>query len=208
MKISILSLLLAASLLAFVACGDDDDDAGTDTPTATPTETSDQTAEPTATPVPTPTPTRAPEPFTGSQFPSEREDPDVPPVAILSGLLTEPHEIFDRITFEFRDNMPGYRIEYVDPPVLADGSGEQIEIEGEAFLQVRFSAAQAHNEAGNPTIPETEIIPEDLESVGEIELTGDFEGNVTLVLGLPEQLDFRVIDVDFPNQVRLDIAHP
>jgi hypothetical protein len=111
------------------------------------------------------------------------------------------------VVFDFEANAPGYRIEYVDPPILADGSGLEVEIEGEAFLQIVFLGAQAHDEAGNTTVDEAEIMPQ-LPSIVEIEKTGDFEGHLTWVLGLPEELDFRVTDLTEPTRVAVDVGHP
>ena len=188
-----IALLAAAATIAFVACGDDDEADVTPTPVAT------QPAEPTASPSP------SPEPFNGGRDPLTREDPAVPPVALLTAVETVAGDTFDSVTFTFTDNMPGYRIEYVQPPIVADGSGNPVTIAGSAFLQVRFTASQAHDEAGNPTMAVREFTP-GLASVTELEQTGDFEGYVTWVLGLPEALDFRVTDL--AGGVLVEIAHP
>lgn len=206
------SVLTAFLLVAAVTCGDDDDGNGTTTTgTPSPTETGETT---TAAPTDAPTETASPapespteEPFSGDRDPVEKEGPAVPPVAVQTDVRYAEHADFDRVVFDFMDNAPGYRVEYVDPPILADGSGNEVEIAGEAFLQVRFSTAQAHDEEGNLTIDELEIMP-GLDSVVEIERTGDFEGYVTWVLGLPEELDFRVSDLTDPFRVVVDIAHP
>jgi hypothetical protein len=181
-----------------VACGDDDDD---DTPS--PTTTSEDTGTPTDSPDETPTEA----PFEGSQGPVDKPAPSVPPVAIQIDTRTAEHADYDRIVFDFEDNVPGYVVEYVDPPIIADPSGNEVEIDGEAFLQVRFLGAQAHDEAGNTTIDELEISP-GLTTIVEAERTGDFEGQVTWVLGLTEELDFRVIDLTDPTRVAVDIGHP
>jgi hypothetical protein len=83
----------------------------------------------------------------------------------------------------------------------------EVEIDGEAFIQIRFLGAQAHDEAGNTTVDDLEIMP-GLDSILEIERTGDFEGYLTWVLGLPEELDFRVIDLSDPTRVVVDVGHP
>lgn len=197
-------------LVAGIACGDDDDGGATVTtsPTATTaseTPTGAATESPSATETPTPSPTE--EPFSGDREPVVKDDPAAPPVATQTDVRYAAHGDFDRVVFDFIDNSPGYRIEYVEPPILADGSGLEVEIEGEAFLQVRFSTAQAHDDDGNATIDEFEIMP-GLTSVVEIERTGDFEGYVTWVLGLPAELDFRVSDLTDPIRVVVDIGHP
>jgi hypothetical protein len=146
-------------------------------------------------------------PFAGGRQPVETGGPRVPPVAVLTEVRVASHEGFDRVVFEFRDNMPGYRIEYVEPPITTDGAGFPVEIEGNAYLKVRFTVAQAHDDAGNPTISERDLKP-GLPSVMEVEMTGDFEGYVTWVLGLRQEADFRVSKLTGPNRVVVDIAQP
>jgi hypothetical protein len=38
------------------------------------------------------------------------------------------HEGFDRVVFEFRNAVPGYRVEYVQPPITQDGSGHRVDV--------------------------------------------------------------------------------
>lgn len=196
----------ALVLVAAVGCGDDDDDGGTATATASPTP-SESAGTPSAAPTATDGATPTEEPFSGARDPVEKSDPMAPPVALQTDVRYAAHSDYDRVVFDFTDNAPGYVIMYVDPPILADGSGNEVEVEGAAFLQVRFSTAQAHDDAGNSTVAEMEIMP-GLDSIVEIQQTGDFEGYVTWVLGLPEELDFRVIDLEDPTRVAVDIGHP
>lgn len=201
----VIAALIAAA--AFSACdGDDDTPTPSPTPSPEPTATPTAAATQTATPPPT-TPAVTPEPFEGTRGPVERPNPAVPPVAVLTDVRFARHEGFDRVVFEFEDNFPGYRIEYVQPPILQDASGLPVEIAGSAFLQVRFETAVAHDDAGNSTIAEREVSA-NLPAILEIELTGDFEGQVTWVVGLRQELDFRVTDLTEPNRVVIDIGHP
>ena len=202
-KLSLVAAMIALGLL-IAACGDDE---GEVTPSPSATATATAAATPTSEPTASPSPTPTAEPFDGTRGPVERLGPPVPPVAVLFVVQAERLERFDRVLFVFQDNMPGYRIEYVEPPILADASGLPVEIAGEAFLQVRFSVAQGHDEAGNTTVNVREFAP-GLPSIVEAEQTGDFEGYVTWVIGLPEELDFRVSDLGDPFRVAIDIAHP
>jgi hypothetical protein len=119
---------------------------------------------------------------------------------------TAGHEGFDRIVFEFSDALPGYRVEYVDE-AIGCASGEAVDVDGAALLQVRLVPAQAHNEAGNTTIPATQLRPT-LTAIGHAVLTCDFEAEVTWVIGLSEELDFRVVDLEDPFRVVVDVAQP
>jgi hypothetical protein len=137
----------------------------------------------------------------------EQAGPSVPPVAIFFSIRYACHDTYDRVVFDFRDNLPGYRVEYVEQ-ITQDGTGEPVEIDGSAFLNVRFNTAQAHDDSGNSTYTGPREITPGLESISEMEMAGDFEGYVTWGLGLPEELDFRVSTLEDPNRVVIDIAHP
>ncbi len=221
---SLLALPILLAVVAFgSACGGDDDDDGVPTGTETPAASTPAVTSPAATLTeePTPCPTTppasgtaspSPEPtdaFQGGRDPVEKEGTNpVPPVAVMYDVRFGCHGTFDRIVFDFRDNLPGYKVEYVEPPITRDGSGEPLEIDGEAFLYVRFHVAQAHDDAGNPTYTGPSEIKPGLDSASEIQAAGDFEGYLTFGIGLPQELDFRVIDLADPYRVVIDIAHP
>jgi len=128
------------------------------------------------------------------------------PVNIVTGEMEE----FDRITFEFEDGLPGYRIEYVEPPITEDASGLPVEIEGGAFLRISFlGAAGSDPFTGIPTYTGPFEIASGQPALLESERTGDFEGVLTWVLGLAEAVDFRIITLESPSfVVAIDVAHP
>jgi hypothetical protein len=114
---------------------------------------------------------------------------------------------FDRVVFEYAgDVLPGYRVEYVDRPVRACGSGDEVPLAGQGWLSVSMQPAQAHTEAGQPTIPERELRPE-LPVVLELERTCDFEGEVTWVLGNQSPKRFRVLELKGPARLVVDVQH-
>lgn len=198
-------LLPIAALLVAAACGDDD--AGPATPTASPAAT--VTATPIA-PSPTPTASPASTPFQGTRGPVEKKGAaPVPPGALLVDVRTGRHDTFDRVVFEFDHGLPGYRIEYVQPPILGEFSGEPVDIAGNAFLRVNFRMAAAHDPStGEPTYTGPLEIVSRLPSLLELERTGDFEGQLTWVLGLTEEVDFRVFELEDPFRVAIDVKHP
>ncbi len=210
MKAIIVAGPLFLALAIFSACGGDDEEA-TPSPTApltaspSPTRAATATASPTLSPSPSP----AESPFAGSQGPFEKVG-NTPPqsVAVLENVRYARHVTFDRVVFDFRDGLPGYRIEYVQPPILQDGSAMPVEIDGDAFLQMRFNLAVAHDDNGQSTYTGPREIRPGLPSAVELEITGDFEGYVTWVLGAPERLDVRVTELTNPFRVVVDIAHP
>ena len=157
------------------------------------------------------TPTTTDAPAATAAFEGGREPVEVldraPPTPLLVDVRTGQHEGFDRVVFEFRNVLPGYRIEYVQSPIAACGSGMPVTIAGDAFLQMRMTPAAAHDEQGNVTFGTTEITPA-LPTILEVESTCDFEGEVTWVLGLSEEVDFNVFFLTDPYRLVIDVSHP
>ncbi len=203
----LLALLSSAALLGGAACGEEA------APPASPTDETPVAESPTAAPT-TPAATTAPEPttpFQGSRGPAEGEASSGLPFggAILVDVRFARHEGFDRIVFEFQGGLPGYRIQYVDPPILADPSGLPVDIAGSAFLSVRFEPAAAHDpDTGTPTYTGPLEIAAGLPALIEAERTGDFEAVLSWALGLSQEVDFRVYSLEDPFRIAIDVAHP
>jgi len=194
-----LGLILAVTLAAtLVACSDDDDESDQDTPAPTPI------SSPTAVPA-TPSPTI--EPFTGGRDAVEAAfEGTAPPACTLVDVRVDEHPGYDRAVFEFADCMPGYRVEYIDA-ASGCGSGLPEDVAGAAIIQVNANPAQAHNEAGESTIPSLELTP-GLAQILELDSTCDFEGYVTWAIGITEAADFRVIELSEPNRIVVDVQVP
>jgi hypothetical protein len=125
--------------------------------------------------------------------------------ALLRDVRTARHDGFDRVVFEFEgNNIPGYHVEYVDRPVRQCGSGEPVPVAGDAWLLVRTTPANAHTEAGQPTIKERERNL-DLPNLKEIELICDFEAEVSWVLGLASPNRYRVLELSNPPRLVVDV---
>jgi hypothetical protein len=127
-------------------------------------------------------------------------------VVVLRKVRAAGQEGFDRVVFEFEGNdVPGYRVAYVDAAIQC-GSGEPVELAGEALLEVQLTPAQAHTEAGKPTVRDRERRL-NLPALKELESTCDFEADVTWVLGLGSHKAFRVLALTDPARLVLDIKH-
>jgi hypothetical protein len=121
----------------------------------------------------------------------------VPPVPELVSIRVGAHPEggYDRISLEFSGQVPGFRAGYV-PQVVRDGSGASVSMPGSAFLQLRFTSAQAHDDSGKPTVtnvtnPVTVGFPE----LRSYVLNGDFEGYVSVALGLAAPNGFHVSEL-------------
>jgi hypothetical protein len=125
-------------------------------------------------------------------------------VATLRAVRTGSHEGFVRVVFEFAERVPGYHLEYVDRPVRQCGSGEPVPVAGDAWLEVRLRPAQAHTEAGEPTVAERDRRL-DLTPLHQLTLTCDFEADVTWVLGLATPGRYRVAEASGPPRLVVDV---
>jgi len=120
------------------------------------------------------------------------------------------HPGFDRVVFEFRSDTdrPGVDAGYVDQ-LKEDGSGEDVDVEGTAFLQVRMEPASGVNLSTEP-FEETYTGPRRLRGdtavVTEVARTGDFEANLTWGIGLRSKASFRVTVLTNPARVVVDVA--
>lgn len=125
--------------------------------------------------------------------------------AVLRDVRAARHPTFDRIVFEFhRGARPGYRVEYAKGPVRRCGSGDDVEVAGSARLLVRLRPAQAHTEAGRPTITRRERRLR-LGSLREMKLICDFEADVEWVFGLASRRPYRVLELSNPARLVVDV---
>lgn len=111
---------------------------------------------------------------------------------------------WERIVFEFDGSAwPPATVQYVEQ-ALSCGSGQPVQgLKGAAILQVAFISAQAHDNAGKATIPNTITGP------GTTVLNGvqacDFEGHVTWDFALTGKQAFKVSTLNNPPRVVIDV---
>jgi hypothetical protein len=137
-------------------------------------------------------------------------DVDTSTSVTLVGVRTAEHDGFDRVTFEFEgDDLPGYRIAYVDE-VTECGSGHTVPLAGEAAMYVSFAPAAAHTSDAEglreATIDDTDRQP-GLESVRQLTMSCDHHGGVGWGVGTADELPYRVETLDAPARLALDIRH-
>ena len=132
--------------------------------------------------------TAASSPFTGSVLPV--------PLLVSIRVGTHPEGGYDRISLEFSGQAPGYNVRYVQQ-VLRDASGASVSLPGSAFLQLTFNDAQAHDANGKSTLPAsvTNPVAVEYQELRSYVLNGDFEGYVSVALGLTAQNGFHVSEL-------------
>jgi hypothetical protein len=168
------------------------------------TPTPGGTAGPTATPTPTASATDAPATWS-SQPQTVTHNVAVPPVPRLTAIRSAQHTAdgYDRVVFDFVSTLPGYDIRYVDT-VIADGSGLPVTVPGQRWLRIVFRPAQAHDDAGGQVARSATL---DLPMLKAYAITGDFEGVLTVVLGLGGPAGYRVTELPgTPGRISIDVA--
>ena len=166
--------------------------------------------------MPSPSPTNSPADeaaseaqadFEGTAGNTDKKNPNATGAVLLKDVRSAKHANFDRVVFEFEGaQLPNYRIEYIDKPVRACGSGDVVPFQGDAWLSVLFTGANAHTEAGEPTIKDRTRSP-NLTNVKDLKLICDFEAEVEWVLGVSSPNKYRLLELKNPTRLVVDIKH-
>jgi hypothetical protein len=164
------------------------------TPSAGPPTPSD-TKNPSAVP-------RTQSPWTSGTVTVVRRPP-VPPVPVVVGVRYAAHqqEGYDRIVLDIRGSLPGYTVRYVNE-VRADPSDRPVTVPGRRFLLMVLTPAQAHDDDGSVTVKGVHRL--DLSMMRGYAVVGDYEGHVSLAIGLDDVVGYRVGDL--PGRIYLDVA--
>ena len=131
--------------------------------------------------------------------------------ALLERIDVGRHEGYDRVVFRFENLRPGYKVAYVDRPIVEDGSGAPIEVAGGAVLLIRMEPASGFDLATG----EGRLVykgPRRIEGadagtsvVREVVRSGDFEAVLSWAIGVQERVDFRVQALDDPARLVVDV---
>ena len=133
--------------------------------------------------------------------PVERSHRSRPPPELVS-VETTARDGYDRVLFTFEGPTPGYQVRYVSQ--VSDQGGRKLPLDGQAFLAVAFQPARAHDRGGQATFPESDLDP-GLPAVRQVRFAGDLEGQVSFGIGVADRAGFRVVELDDPNRVAVDV---
>jgi len=211
-------LIGLAALLAGSAAGCGGGDEGAE-PSATPSPSAPSA---TSTPAPSPTPPPTPPP-TPAPTPSATPTPAPPPqgfstarvtgasqgLGLLTAVRVGAQPGFDRVVFEFEGAVPGYAVEYVPLPLVADPSGLPVAIQGDHAIGVRMEPAASYEASSDPlrlTYLGPTRITTSLSAVLEVVKTGDFETVLNWAIGVDSKQPFKVTVLQGPPRLVIDVA--
>lgn len=182
-------------------------------PTAIPTPV--PTPSPTAVPTPAPTvaPTARPTPAAGftCAYPFEGGRPQAT-TSFIDDVRVGAHPGYDRIVFDFgATRIPQFTIEKVEPPFEQDPSGLPLTVPGTSFIEIRMVQASGEGYArpdGRPTYTGPVAFRPRYDRLVSLVRAGDFEGVVTWIAGLSGPMCYRVLLLDGPNRIAIDLRAP
>ena len=122
------------------------------------------------------------------------------PAAHLATVRVARQEGFDRVVFEFRDQTPGYRVEYATGPVM-NTEGREVAVAGPAKLVVHMEQATG---AASYTGP-ARVGAQGTTQVQELARVEDFEAVLRWVVGVRSQAPFRVTTLTAPPRLVIDV---
>ena len=116
---------------------------------------------------------------------------------------------FDRVVFEVGGTgTPGWDVRYVDQ-ASSQGSGEAIDVAGDAVLQVSLTGAGYPYDTGVTEYSAAgPLTASGTENVTEVVFDATFEGTTEAFVGTKTQAPFRVYLLQNPTRVVLEVADP
>jgi hypothetical protein len=133
--------------------------------------------------------------------------------ALLDRIAVGRHEGYDRVVFQFTNGLPGYRVEYVQPPLKEDGSGKPVSVTGNAVVVVRMEPASGFdlNTAEGVMVykgpKRIDATSAGTSVVQELVRTGDFEAVLSWAIGLTDKVDFKVTTASSPSRLIVDFRN-
>lgn len=124
---------------------------------------------------------------------------------VLTEIRIGEHQGNDRVVFEFSgQGSPGYLVSYVSSPAQ-QGSGNQIDVPGSAFLQVMMTGQTIPMEGTAQEIERGTVSSPDVPGVAGVHFAGQFEGTGQAVIGLDSKRPYTVFTLDEPPRLVVDV---
>ena len=200
---ALLSVLLAAPLLAGCAEDAPETSASSSSPTA---EESASGAVSESTSAATGEEGTAAAPDLPADVEPDTADPSADARVTVSDIRIGAHDGFDRVVLDVGGTgTPGWDVRYVDA-ATAQGSGNPVDVAGDAVLQVTLTGAGYPYDTGVEEYAGGPLTSADTTVLTEVVWDATYEGTSLAFLGTTGQYPFRVYSLTGPTRVVVDIA--
>ncbi|RFU23204.1 AMIN-like domain-containing (lipo)protein [Geodermatophilus marinus] len=127
----------------------------------------------------------------------------------VTGIRAGRQEGYDRVVFEVEGTgTPGWDVRYVDE-AASQGSGEPVEVAGDAVLQVTLTGVGYPYDTGVEEWAGPDPLPgSGTTVVTEVAWDATFEGTSVAFVGASAQVPFRVYALEGPTRVVVELADP
>ncbi len=127
------------------------------------------------------------------------------PRAQLTDVRVATHDGYDRIVFEFANGVPELTISQATPPLLADASGMELNVDGTAFLQILMHGGTKQTDAGGSSYTGSTDFTPGFDQLVELIEGGDFEAVNTWYAGLNANGCARAFTLSNPSRIVVDV---
>jgi hypothetical protein len=129
------------------------------------------------------------------------------PRAQITDVRVGAHDGYDRIVFEFDSGTPQYRIDRAEPPLREDASGRPLDVAGSSFLSIVLTDASRALPEGGLSYHGPLVFTPRFDALVELVEGGDFEAVSTWYAGLRADSCLRVLTLDSPSRLVIDVEH-
>ena len=135
------------------------------------------------------------------------EDPSVA-IANIVDVRYATHPDYDRVVFEFEQGTPELTLDRATPPFTQDASGEPIAVDGDSFLRLTMRGGTRQTDEGTSSFDGPTDFDPGLPTLVDLVQGGDFERQSTWYLGMGSEACARVLLLDGPPRLVIDVEHP
>jgi hypothetical protein len=128
-------------------------------------------------------------------------------VANISDVRIGEHDGYDRVVFEFIEGTPELTLDRAEPPFAQDGSGFQIDVEGNSFLRLTMRGGSKQMDDGTSSYDGPTDFDPDFPMLVDLVEGGDFERQSTWYLGLNSEACVRLMLLTDPDRIVIDVEH-
>lgn len=117
------------------------------------------------------------------------------------------HDGYDRVVFEFDNGIPEYVLSEAEPPYTEDPSGLPMDVEGASVLHLSLIGGTRWDTEYDATYEGPLSFEPGFDKLVQLVEAGDFEAVSSWYIGLSGDACVRVLALDGPDRLVIDIEH-